>query len=558
MRIHGRALAIVVAIALSALACASPAGAVPTAGEIDALLQDLDHPGHPGCAVGVMRDGALTYSSAHGLFDIAAQKRLEADSIFNIGSISKQFTAFAVLLLAEQGKLSLDASVRRYVPELGPYADAVTIRHLLHHVGALRDYIGLLLLDGHRYSEVTTEQQALQVLSRQQGANGAAGVEYEYSNTGYFLLGLIVERTSGTSLARFSKQHIFDPLGMRDTRIVDHYPVQIARLAKGYLRDGDRYVEDHSNWEQVGDGQVHSTVADLARWADNYSTGKVGGKKLIAQMAEPYRVLSGRIIPYGTGLALGTYRGLRALRHGGDWAGFHGYLLLFPEQRFAVGTLCNLLQSSPARYSHAIADRYLQGQLGAPDLPKEVLSLRQVDKRTEMQQMPSGIYRNPARASYVRLSHDGGGLTLKSRTESYLLREYESRLYQAGPAGDDLYVVSQLGDDQHRARIIAQDSPEPVSYDAVKEWNPDTKRYAGEYTSTESNARFVLVSAAGKLSLSWQGGQCALEPMSANEFAGSGVPDEGQAFTLQFSADGTQLSYFTDGLRGVRFKRSYP
>lgn len=501
-----------------------------------------------------MRDGALVYTDAQGAFDVGQRRPLTLDTIFNIGSISKQFTAFAVLLLAQEGKLSLDDSVRRYIPQLGSYADVVTLRHLLHHVGGLRDYVGLLRLDGHSYSETTTRDDALRVLSRQTAANAPPGIEYDYSNTGYFLLSVIVERVSGLSFAQFSKERIFDALGMRNTRIIDHYPSGLTQLARGYLRKGTDYLEDGTLWEQVGDGQVHTTVADLARWADNLLNGRVGGRALITRMREPYHLAAGQVVQYGTGLGLGTYRGVQTLRHGGDWAGFHSYLLVFPEQRFAVSTLCNWLESNPSRYSLEIADLYLEGALRRPDTPAEIVALRNVTRRDDVTQMPAGLYRNAARASYVRLVSPTGAAAVEIGVASHALRSIEPRLYEIGESGDDRYAVFLPPAGTRRASIVIQESPEPIRYKLVDSGTAQVQA-AGTFASDESDAKFVLTQHSGRLVLSWRSQSFALEPMSAGEFIGHGIPEEEQEFTLQVDPQGNELRFFTDGLRAVRFTR---
>ena len=185
-------------------------------------------PGEPGCTVGVVQDGALNHAQAFGLADLDRDKPLDTHSIFNLASVSKQFTAFALLLLEQQGKLKLDDPVAKYLPELAASSQGVTLRHLVHHTGGLRDYIELLTMKGRGDADGATIHEAVLALARQTEPNEAPGVEYEYSNTGYFLLGVVIARVSGQSLAEFSEQQIFRPLGMNNTRIVDRYPDGIA------------------------------------------------------------------------------------------------------------------------------------------------------------------------------------------------------------------------------------------------------------------------------------------------------------------------------------------
>jgi len=178
---------------------------------VDALFERFTQGAQPGCAVGVIRDGALVHAAGYGFADVERNERIDAGTVFNIASTSKQFTAFALLLLAREGQLSLDDSVRKHVPELPAYAEAVTLRQLMHHTGGLRSYIELLLLGGRTFAERTTREDALRVIARQRGFDDVPGHAFAYSNTGYFLISLVVERVSGRTLAELSQAEIFAP-----------------------------------------------------------------------------------------------------------------------------------------------------------------------------------------------------------------------------------------------------------------------------------------------------------------------------------------------------------
>ena len=200
----------------------------------DAVFEKFARGVQPGCSVGVIQSGELVHAAGHGFADIERGVRIDADTVFNIASTSKQFTAFALLLLAGDGRLGLDDCVRKFVPELPTYTDAVTLRQLMHHIGGLRSYVELLLLGGRTFAERTTRDDALAAIVRQRGPDDDPGRAFAYSNTGYFLMSLVIERVSGQSLKDFSQANIFSPLGMTSTSIVDRYPAGIARLARGY------------------------------------------------------------------------------------------------------------------------------------------------------------------------------------------------------------------------------------------------------------------------------------------------------------------------------------
>ena len=227
-------------VAFAALSLASFIGLAaedPADHAIDGVINEFVKPNEPGCTVGVLQGGALTHARAFGMADVARGKPLDAHSAFNLASVSKQFTAFALLLLEQQGKLKLDDPIVKYLPELTASARGVTLNHLMHHTGGLRDYIELFYMKERGDADGATIHEAVQALARQTKPNEAPGVEFDYSNTGYFLLGVVIARVSGQSLAEFSRQQIFEPLGMNKTSIVDRYPDGIAALARGYRKD---------------------------------------------------------------------------------------------------------------------------------------------------------------------------------------------------------------------------------------------------------------------------------------------------------------------------------
>lgn len=351
-------------VALGGATCAAATAAqAPTDSAIANIFADLAAPGQPGCSVGVERGGALVHASAYGLADIAVGKRLDAGSVFNIASISKQFTAFSILLLDQRKALSVDDPLIKHVPELAASARGVTLRHLLHHTGGLRDYETLLMLRGRRIVDGATQFETIRALGRQRAANFPPGEQYSYSNSGYVLLATVVERVSGRSMKQFATENIFIPLGMKDTTIVDRYPADLPALARGYTPAGQGFEIDESAWEQVGDGQVHTTVADLLRWADNFRTARVGGADLLKRMIEVGTLNSGERIDYAAGLGIGEYNGLPTVGHSGGWAGYGSHLVMFPEQQLAVSVLCNRNDVRTTRRALDVAELYLADEM---------------------------------------------------------------------------------------------------------------------------------------------------------------------------------------------------
>jgi CubicO group peptidase (beta-lactamase class C family) len=310
--------------------------------KIDALFDKRSKPDAPGCALNVLKDGATIYQHNYGLADVEHSIPITGSTVFHIGSVSKQFTAFAIYLLAKEGRLSLDDNIRKYLPELHDFGKPITIRHLLHHTSGLRDQWQLLTMSSWRENDVITQQDVLNMIWGQRGLNFAPGDQFMYSNTGYTLLGLIVERVSGVSLRRFTDERIFKPLGMDHTHFHEHYGDLVANRAYSYdrLPDGS-YTYVALSYSTVGPSSLFTTVGDLARWDENFYSGRVGGKDLLEQMQQKGRLNSGKDIDYASGLEIGQYRGLQTVYHNGGDAGFRAEILRLPEAHFSVITLCN-------------------------------------------------------------------------------------------------------------------------------------------------------------------------------------------------------------------------
>ncbi|HZV67263.1 MAG TPA: serine hydrolase domain-containing protein, partial [Telluria sp.] len=300
--------------------------------QVDALFAKWNKPDTPGCAVEVIRDGKVLFRKGYGMSDIEQAVPISPTTVFNVASTSKQFTAFAIYLLAQDGKLSLDDDIRKYLPETPNFGKTITIRHLLHHTSGLRDYLNLLVLAGWRIDDVITQDDALGMIQRQRALNFAPGQEYLYSNSGYFLLAQIVQRVSGKPFAAFAKERIFDPLGMKHTLFHEQYGALVPGRALSYMpaRDGGyQYVATSSS--MVGPGNLLTTVDDLALWDRNFYDARVGGKELIAQLQVPGMLNSGAAIKYASGLFIESYRGLKLVEHSGELPGFGAQLSRFPE-----------------------------------------------------------------------------------------------------------------------------------------------------------------------------------------------------------------------------------
>jgi CubicO group peptidase (beta-lactamase class C family) len=343
------------------------------ASAVDEVFADVAKPDTPGCAVAVARDGKLLYAKGYGSANLEQNVPITPDSVFDIGSTSKQFSASSILLLEKQGKLSVNDDVRKYIPELPDYGKKITILNLLNHTSGLRDYLTLFELAGVNVDSVTTDEEALALIVRQKGLDFDPGSEWLYSNSGFFLLSVIVKRVSGQSLREFAAENIFQPLAMSHTQYRDSHTLLIPNRAMAYdpVDKSATFTLDVSYFEQTGDGAVHTTVGDLLKWDENFYTAQVGGKAFLVELQTPGTLNNGKTLEYAKGLFAGPYRGLPTVRHGGSWGGYRAELLRFPEQHFSVVCLCNRSDSDPETRAERVADVYLAAMLKPKEPKKE-------------------------------------------------------------------------------------------------------------------------------------------------------------------------------------------
>jgi CubicO group peptidase (beta-lactamase class C family) len=333
---------------------------------VDAIFADLTKPGSPGCALGVYRDGKIVYARGYGLANLEEDVPITPQSVFDIASVSKQFTAASIVLLERQGKLRLDDDIRKYVPELPDYSSQgggkITVLELLNHTSGLRDYGNLFPLAGIDDDDVTTDEDALGMIVRQKALNFAPGSEWQYSNSGYLLLSLIVKRVSGRSLKEFAGENIFQPLGMAYMQHRDDHTFLIRHRVQAYSRtQNGAYRLNMSYAEETGDGMVHTTLEDLQKWDENFYSERVGGKNFAAEMEDNGKLNDGRKVEYAKGLRIWRYRGLPAVVHTGGSGGYRAYYIRFPQQHFSVACLCNLEDVNRRKRVGAVAEAYLSG-----------------------------------------------------------------------------------------------------------------------------------------------------------------------------------------------------
>ena len=357
----------------------SALGADTTINKVDQLFAPFAKPKSPGCSVGVVRDGSFIYRKSFGNASLELGVPLTPESVFYMGSVSKQFTAASVVLAAEQGYLALDDDVHKYIPELPDYGHPVTLRQMLHQTSGFRDLFDLISLSGHNAAEIESPSDILKLIARQKNLNNVPGEEWIYSNSNYFLLAQVIQRATKKSLAQFAAENIFQPLGMKHSLFYDDNTLVVPNRVAAYDpgKNGNFLVDWSTTYNLVGGGGLMSSLDDLILWDRNFYSNKLGKGTLLKELQSHGVLNNGNQINYAMGLTLGDYRSLPTVEHAGELFGYRTEFLRFPQQRFSVVLLCNLSTAGPESLARKIADLYLQNDFtpetnqshSSPELP---------------------------------------------------------------------------------------------------------------------------------------------------------------------------------------------
>jgi CubicO group peptidase (beta-lactamase class C family) len=332
---------------------------------VNDLFKAWNSSSSPGAALGIIRDGKLVYTKGYGLADLEHDIPITDSTIFYIGSVSKQFVAMCILLLEEQGMLTLDDRVQKYLPDFPEYNAPLTLRHFIHHTSGVRDNLTLWALAGNDYLDHIDKEEMYQFIRRQKELNFTPGEKHLYSNSCYFMLGLIIEKVSGKSLKKFAQENIFEPLGMHSTFFQDDNTKIIKNRAFSYLLEDGKYKNQIMRYDLVGSGGIYSNIRDLYLWDQNFYHNKLGkgSQALIDKMYTEGILNNGKSSGYAFALNIGTYRGLRTVSHGGALASYRSFLLRFPEQKLSVIILGNITPIPINTLPYSIADVLLEKQL---------------------------------------------------------------------------------------------------------------------------------------------------------------------------------------------------
>ena len=463
--------------------------------KVDKLFTKWGSTVSPGAALAVIKDGKIIYKRGYGMANLEHNVSIAPTSVFRIGSTSKQFTASCIAMLALQGKISLDDDIRKYLPELPKYEKPITIRHLVHHTSGIRDYLTLAevaaLTDSHFY----TPEDTIELLARQKKLNFLPGEEHLYSNSGYFLMGVIVEKASRKSLNDFAQEHIFKPLGMKNTQFYDDHTRVVNNRAAGYSPTKRGFRIDMTTLDHVGDGGVFTTVEDLFLWDQAFYNFKLG-KELMKLIQTPGVLNNGEKLDYAFGLEITAYKGLKRVSHSGGFAGFRAQMVRFPEQRFTVICLANLGTINPSRLCMEIANIYLADKFKepakAPEKKVEPIILSKEDLAEKV-----GNYQDKKTGMWFIISMKEDKLVIEAQREKFVISPVSPVNFRALEAPYDVSIdfLPDKNGLTHKAMLILEG--EEIDLLKAPKVRPLTasqlEEYAGEYYNDELPVTYKLV-----------------------------------------------------------------
>ncbi|HEX5709187.1 MAG TPA: serine hydrolase domain-containing protein, partial [Pyrinomonadaceae bacterium] len=476
---------------VAALLVGTPTYAQDKTGEIDKIFNSAT-PATPGCSVAVSQRGKLVVNRAYGSADLERDVPLSPNSVFDIGSVRKQFVAAAVLLLVEDGKLSLTDDIRKHFPELPDYGHKITVDHLLTHTSGLRDWTGLRPLTGGNVDDVVS------LILRQRGLNFAPGEEWSYSNSGYVLLTDLVARASGMSFPDFTRKRMFEPLGMKTTMSPTDLRDVIKNRALGYEKEGNgwrvgMYV---GNERGSGGGAILGTAADLVIWNDALTSGRLGAF-VTEKLQEQARLNNGRKLSYARGLFKDSYRGGPMVSHSGSAAGYSAWLGRLPAHGLSVAVLCNSDEASATALARRVADEYLPAPNSKAAETAEAKTMDAVANVTGLDlSSKAGLFVSERTGDTLRLIVNNGELRIPG-LRAALVPVTKDRF--RNPSGD-LQFMSQ---DEFELNFLSQDEfklksmeGQTTRYRRAQTFAPtsaDLQAFAGRYASDETGSAFHVV-----------------------------------------------------------------
>ncbi|TDH24579.1 class A beta-lactamase-related serine hydrolase [Segetibacter sp. 3557_3] len=500
----------------------------------------------PGCAIAVVKEGKMVFSKGYGLASLDYDIPNTANTVFDIASVSKQFAAYAISTLIEQGKLSLKDDIRKYLPEVPDFGKTITIDHLVHHTSGLRDWTEALAVAGWRGEEVYSMADIMRMVKRQNGLDFPPGSKYQYSNTGYNLLAQVVAKLSGKTFGSWTQDNIYTPLGMSSTQFLENHRKIIKNIAYSYYPANATYVKANSQLTALGSSSMFTSANDFGKWMIHFLQALRDNKPIYKRMLETGTLDNGERIPYAFGLVVGEYKGVKHVSHTGSWAGYRSVSNYYPDQNLGIVVLANHATFSRSS-ADEVAELFLKDQL-KPQSTSAAPGVSNTDSTV--------VVDSTRMKSYTGLYKLGPGWLVNITFENGVLmtRATDEDKYQLDAKNDSSFWVPAYG----AAMTFNKDSRGKVyqlSYKAIKAprvvpfvANPKTfSDYEGEYYSSELSAVYRVYRKADKLFIEhMRHGEHELKSIGNDEFFGNAIGE------IRFDRASKKVSGF--GLSAGRIK----
>jgi CubicO group peptidase (beta-lactamase class C family) len=491
--------------------------------QVDKLFSQWNKPDSPGASLAVIKKGEVIYTAGYGSASLEYDIPITPSTVFHVASVSKQFTAFAVALLAHQGKLRLDDDIHKYLPEVPDFGRSITIRHLIHHISGMRDQWELLAMAGWRLDDVITKEHILKMVRNQKDLNFEPGEQYLYCNTGFTLLAEIVARITGISFREWTEKNIFNPLNMSDTQFYDDHERIVKNRAYSYtpVREGG-FKKRRLNYANVGATSLFTTAEDLAKWVQNFDDGRVGGPDVIEQMHEQGILSNGKKISYAFGLVIGEYKGLKTVSHSGGDAGYRSHVVRFPEQEFAIIVLSNLGSFNTSGIAREVADVYLSDEIKKKKKQDKQVEEKEFKPDTSWYNFYTGMYYfEPGNILTIIKEKNQLMVQWDGRNKAKLIPLSDTEFTNADREGKLTFHLNNIGDITKLEfaqgdNVMAGEKFVPAVLNAQQ-----LAEFTGDYYSNELSTSYTLAMLNGKLVAQHQRhNDIQLEPTKKDMFSG--------------------------------------
>lgn len=525
---------------------------------VDKLFEEWNKTNAPGCGVAVSRNGALIYGRGFGMASLELGVPVTRTSVFPAASISKQFAATSILLLAQRGQLSLEDPVWKFIPDWVNRNQRITVRHLLTHTSGLLEAFTLIGVASPREDGINVNDAIARVLARQRGLNFVPGTEFQYNNGGYNLLGTIVKKVSGQTLREFAHDNIFLPLGMTHTHFHDDPAKVVPNRVTSYSRGKDGFRLARPEAGIVGNAGLFTTASDLMKWEQNFADTRVGTPALLAEMQRPVMATEwGDGSFYGFGLLIGEHRGLRTVGHGGGDPGISTYVLRYPDQGLAVTVLGNSDEIPAMALTRGVADIFLAEAFPTAAATNPAHVSAGVNLSPQQLADLAGLYRDPATETLGRFFVRDGNLMVSpdsgDETGANLIPLATNRFVLRGtpvtvdfvPASNARTLEARVTGVGSKPRVSQKLTPLTVS-------NLELRKLAGEYVSSEIETTCLMTMDGSHLVAKIPGrADSVLTPVFKDGFSGLGLVK----FTRNVRGSVTGFTFHRADVRGLRFDR---